>query len=126
MFADSIANFRLRSKIISEADFINGCAVSVAGSSDISELKIIASQAADSLLTIKDVKASFVIYCMNNVVNISARSRGDINVQLLMEKLGGGGHQTMAAVQLEGITLTEAEEMLLKVIENIGKEEEQI
>jgi c-di-AMP phosphodiesterase-like protein len=43
-----------------------------------------------------------------------------------MEKLGGGGHQTMAAVQLEGITLTEAEEMLLKVIENIGKEEEQI
>ena len=55
-----------------------------------------AAQAADELLSIKGVAASFVLFPTGNTVNISARSLGDINVQLIMETLGGGGHFTMA------------------------------
>ena len=124
MTADSLAHYQLRSKVVSEAEFYKGCAVSSAGKSDISELRIIASQAADQLLTIKNVRASFVIYEMNDVVNISARSFGEINVQVLMEQLGGGGHQTMAAAQLKNVTSEEAKKLLIGLIEKMSDEGE--
>lgn len=65
--------------------------------------KISCAQAADELLNIKNVKASFVIFKNNGIINISARSMGDVNVQVIMEKFGGGGHQTMAAAQLDKV-----------------------
>ena len=65
---------------------------------------------------IENVKASFVIYKTNKTVNISARSLGDVNVQVIMEALGGGGHQTMAACQLENVSMAEAREKLLSII----------
>lgn len=123
MTADSLAHYQLRSKVVSEAEFYNGCAVSAAGKSNISELRVIASQAADQLLTIKNVRASFVIYEMNDTVNISARSFGEINVQILMEKLGGGGHQTMAATQLKNVTSEEAKQLLIDIIKTMDRKE---
>ena len=60
--------------------------------------------------------ASFVIYNLNGEINISARSMGSMNVQVVMEKLGGGGHQTMAATQIPDITVAEAKERLLQVL----------
>ena len=64
--------------------------------------RIAAAQAADELLSIKGVEASFVALVQDkNKVNISARSYGKVNVQVIMEILGGGGHQTMAAAQVE-------------------------
>lgn len=116
LFSDSLISFRRRARIISDAEIYDGYAISLAGSSEDSNLKVIASQAADKLLEIRDVHASFVIYTIKGVVNISARSLGEINVQTLMEKLGGGGHRNMAATQIKDISEEEAKEMLVDII----------
>ena len=79
------------------------------------------AQAADDLLSIQDTYASFVISRIDaHTVNISARSFGKINVQLIMEALGGGGHQTMAAVQLKDVSLQEAKEQLVNVLKDVN------
>ncbi|MFQ9093889.1 MAG: DHHA1 domain-containing protein [Ruminococcus sp.] len=80
-------------------------------------VRVLASQAADELLSIQGVEASFVLYLEENGVGISARSMGNVNVQVIMEQLGGGGHQTMAATQLKGCTIQEAKEQLLLILE---------
>ena len=82
-------------------------------SEKIDEIKMVSAQAADELLGIEDVDASFVFYYeSSDVVAYSARSMGRINVQIIMEKLGGGGHLTMAAAQLKDVSLSDAAEML--------------
>lgn len=86
---------------------------------------MIASQAADELLNINGIAASFVIFASGSQINISARSLGKLNVQLIMEKLGGGGHMTMAATQLEDISLDEAEDALKAAIDEFRKEQAQ-
>src|SRR5699024_5777259 len=84
---------------------------------------IMIAQAADKLLTIDKIKASFVIaYRDEETVAISARSLGDINVQLIMEQLEGGGHLTNAATQLIGVTVDEAEKMLHEEITSFLEE----
>ena len=80
-------------------------------------LRIIAPQAADELMSISTVKASFVIFEINGVINISARSYGEVNVQIIMEKIKGGGHLTMAATQLTDVTIEEAKKILIEAIE---------
>lgn len=114
-FTSSIEAYKKKSALISSAEIINKCAVAIADS-DISDIRIVAPQAADELLGIQDVDASFVIYKTGNVTNISARSLGEMNVQIIMEKLGGGGHQTMAATQLENTSLDKAMLMLTEAI----------
>jgi c-di-AMP phosphodiesterase-like protein len=79
--------------------------------------RIIAGQSADELLKISGVKASFVVFEQDNGVNISARSTGDVNVQLIMEKLGGGGNAQAAAAQSKDKTREEFRQELLKVLE---------
>ena len=69
------------------------------------------------LLGIKGIYASFTMFMENGAVNISARSFGEYNVQLIMEAIGGGGHLTMAGAQLKGISLAEAKEMLVHAID---------
>lgn len=64
-------------------------------------IRVIASQAADEMLNIGDIRASIVVYAQDGGVGISARSLGDINVQLIMEYLGGGGHSTVAGAQVK-------------------------
>ena len=93
-----------------------GCAITVTADSDCDTIRIAAPQAADELLYIDGVKASFVIYPDNGKTSISARSIGDMNVQVVMESLGGGGHQTMAGGQLE-VGLNEAEARLKGAID---------
>lgn len=79
----------------------------------------IAAQAADELLSIRGVKASFVLYREQDVINISARSLGEINVQVILEKLGGGGHFDTAGVQVRDKTLEEVTAELKNVIEDV-------
>lgn len=81
------------------------------------DMQTIVAQAADELLNITDISSSFVICDMKDKVIISARSFGDINVQFITEKLGGGGHMTIAGAQLTGVTIEEVTEMLKKVID---------
>ena len=84
---------------------------------EITNARLITSQAADEMINIDGVKASFVIYNNAGNINISARSYGEVNVQLVMESLGGGGHQTMAACQLHDITADEAKDALKNAID---------
>jgi len=96
IFADSMENYKIKCKIIESTYILEGCAIATY-QSEAGESRSAYVQAADELLNIKDVKASFVIFKSGNGTDISARSLGEVNVQVLMESLGGGGHQTMAA-----------------------------
>ena len=115
LFSNSIDTYKVKYKLVSEAEIFNYCAVACADN-NTPDIRIASAQAADELLVIENVKASFVIYKTNKTVNISARSLGDVNVQVIMEALGGGGHQTMAACQLENVSMAEAREKLLSII----------
>ena len=85
---------------------------------DIENANLICAKAADELLTISDITASFVIGSLGDKICISGRSIGDVNVQLIMEKLGGGGHITLAGAQLTGFTLEEAhDELVIRINE---------
>ena len=120
-FQNSIDVYKLRAAIVSSAHVYDRCAVAVAG--DIHpEIRIAAAQAADEMLGIENVDASFVAFSEDGIINISARSLGQVNVQLIMEKLGGGGHLTMAAAQLEGVSAEEALARLADAIEEYHKE----
>ncbi|MCD8025924.1 MAG: DHH family phosphoesterase [Clostridiales bacterium] len=118
MFADSIDTYREKVDIVCNAHIYKGCAVSVA-QKDADDVRLASAQAADEMLTIQGVNASFVIYKDSHRINISARSYGKINVQIIMEKLGGGGHQTMAAAQLGNISKELAYQQLLAVIDEV-------
>ncbi len=115
LFANTLEINKLRTQVISSAESFTNCAVAVA---DINskDIRIIAAQAADELLKVNNIKASFVIFENSGVINISARSFSEINVQLIMESLGGGGHQTMAACQLKDSDLNKAKSQLKTAI----------
>lgn len=117
LFSNSIDSYKRKTQIVSSAKIHHKCAIAAADfKSD--DIRIVAPQAADELLGISDVDASFVLYKTGNTINISARSLGAINVQVIMEQLGGGGHQTMAAVQLENKTIQEAVKLLIHAIDD--------
>lgn len=116
MFSESLELYRYKNDLVSLAQVYNRTAISVADE-DYSEHRAAASQAADDLLTVQGVLASFVITRMGNQVNISARSFGECNVQLIMESLGGGGHLTMAATQMSDMTVYEASARLKAAID---------
>lgn len=117
LFSNSIDSYKRKTQIISSAKIHHKCAIAAADfKSD--DIRIVAPQAADELLGISDVDASFVLYKTGNTINISARSLGAVNVQVIMEQLGGGGHQTMAAVQLENKTIQEAVKLLIHAIDD--------
>ncbi len=115
LFSDSIEIYQNRSKIVSSAEIQDCYAIAVAPE-ETPEIRLVAPQAADELLNISHVTCAFVIYRMQNVVSISARSLGNVNVQVIMEQLGGGGHQTMAATQIKDVSTEQAKEQLLKVL----------
>ena len=114
-FSSSIETYQHRAHLVSQAELYHHCAIAVADEV-FNDIKLVAPQAADELLGIRSVAASFVLYSLNGEVNISARSMGSMNVQVVMEKLGGGGHQTMAATQIPDITVAEAKQQLLQVL----------
>ncbi|MBQ9079204.1 MAG: DHH family phosphoesterase [Ruminococcus sp.] len=117
LFSNSIDSYKRRSQIVSTAKIHRNCAIAAADfKSD--DLRLVAPQAADELLSITGVDASFVIYKTGSTLNISARSLGAVNVQVIMEELGGGGHQTMAATQIEGSTVQEAVKALIHAIDS--------
>ena len=119
MFSSSIDTYKKKHKIVSKSQVVNHCAISTVDGV-MKNGRLLSAQAADEMLMIEDVFASFVISQIDQKnVNISARSYGKINVQIIMEKLGGGGHQNMAAVQLSDTTVEKAKEKLISVIKSI-------
>ena len=117
LFASTMQAYQERCKVVSSAKIYRRCAI-CSVSQKIDEIKIVSAQAADELLGIEDVDASFVFYYeSDNVVAYSARSMGKLNVQIIMEKLGGGGHLTMAGAQMTGIGAEKAKELLVGAID---------
>lgn len=118
MFSSSIDSYKRKTQIVAEAEIYRKCAIAPCDFY-ADDLRIVAPQAADELLAIKNVDASFVLFkTMSNEISISARSMGNLNVQLIMEALGGGGHQTMAGAQLKDVTVNEALNTLKKSIDD--------
>ena len=120
-FASNIETYHQRAKLISAAEIIRGCAISFQDEFT-SELLLAVPQTADELLRIQDVSASFVMYLRDGVVSISARSFGAVNVQLIMEKMGGGGHLTMAGAQIKAESCAPVREKLIEAIDSYFEE----
>ncbi len=118
LFSDSIEIYRNKYKLVSTARIYKRCAI-VLAEEEMSDIRLIASKAADELLGLKGVNASFVVFRTDETtINISARSFGKRNVQLIMEKLGGGGHHAMAAAQLKDESFEGAVRRLIDAIDS--------
>ena len=115
LFAESLDAYRHRSKLVSEAELHGRFAITME-TEELPDIRIIASQAADELLGVEGVAASFVVYSSGGQACISARSLGKMNVQIVMEQLGGGGHQIMAATQRRDVTVQQLRSMLIEVL----------
>ena len=117
LFASTLDSYQRKTRIVNAAQIYKSCAVAESDfSSD--DMRIVAPQAADELLGIDGVDGSFVLYEAGGCINISARSMGAINVQLIMEKLGGGGHHTMAGAQIRNVEMEKAKQMLFESIDD--------
>ncbi|MGM9950808.1 MAG: DHH family phosphoesterase [Lysinibacillus sp.] len=117
LLKEDIDTYIERSKLIQTVEFVKpGIAVAHGDDNRVYDSVLIA-QTADILLTMKDVSASFVIaHRQDGLIGISARSLGEVNVQLVMEKLGGGGHLTNAATQMEANSIEEVKQYLITAI----------
>ncbi len=123
MFTGSMETYRKKSDIISHAELYRGTAIACDESGE-PDMRVAAAQAADELLSIKGINASFTLFKENGTINISARSFGEFNVQLVMEAIGGGGHLTMAGAQLKGVSMEQAKEQLKAAIDHHQEERE--
>lgn len=122
MFKDDFEIVKYKSEVIADSTVVNNFIAIGHFNREMDGSTLIASQAADDLLNIKGVKASFVLTRSNDKIHISGRSLGDISVQLILERIGGGGHLTSAATQLD-MSIEEAEIMLKKAIKEYLEEE---
>lgn len=122
-FQSDLETYKKITEIIDKTEIIKDYIGISIYENDDKNSNIICAKAADEMLTIGDITTSFVIGRTGEKVNISGRSIGEINVQLILEKLGGGGHSTLAGAQLEGKTIQEAKEELIKKINEYFDEE---
>ncbi len=107
MFANTVECYRQKSEIVASATVYRNCAIATADKV-LADMRTAAPQAADDMLGVADVKAAFVIArTSNDEIALNCRSLGAINVQLIAEALGGGGHQTMAGAQFRDTTIEE-------------------
>ena len=116
LFSDTLDTYKQKAQLVSGAEIYKGCAIA-ASTWEVEDLRIVAAQAADELLSILGVRASFVIYRSGSDVNISGRSLGDVNVQLILEGFGGGGHFTMAGAQVKNATVSEVRRALMRALD---------
>lgn len=123
LFNVSKEEYEARAKIVESATLYKGCAIAVSGEL-APGMNVVLPMAANDLLTINGVDASFVAVAQNGGTNISARSMGALNVQVVLEGLGGGGHLTMAGAQMQGTDIKEAEACIKAEIDRYRENEE--
>lgn len=117
MFREEAMDYKQRADCVSQAEiFRDSYAISVSYAEGVSSPTVVGAQAANELLNIKGVKASFVFTDYQNKIYISARSIDEVNVQVIMEKMGGGGHMSVAGAQLENTNIEDAIESLKDVL----------
>ncbi len=123
LFSDTLEDFKAKAETIKNAEIIDGGFAIAAGPSEgVENPTIVAAQVANELLDISGVNASFVMVDHDGQIYISARSEGNVNVQLIMERMGGGGHMNTAGTQLPGDTIEGAEHKLRITIQNMKEE----
>lgn len=124
-FREDIDEYKIRAAAIQDTELYEGVfAIAESKSEGIESPTVFASKIANSLLDISNVKASFVLTKYRGKVYISARSIDEVNVQVMMERLGGGGHINMAGAQLENVEVEEAKNMIKQEIDSMIEEGE--
>ena len=112
-FQSDLEAFNKIADIVKKAEIVNDSIAISMCDEQSKDITVLCAKAADELLTISDVTASFVLGNSGEKICISGRSIGDINVQVILEKLGGGGHITLAGAQMENVTMEEAKQELI-------------
>lgn len=123
-FQADLESYNIISNIVRNVEIHNNTIAVSVYEEENENANLICAKAADELLTISDITASFVMAKVGDKVCISGRSIGDINVQVILEKLGGGGHITLAGAQLEGFSLEDAkDELIIRINEYLVENE---
>lgn len=124
MFQLDLDYYLIRTNIIKEAEiFYERIAIAIC-KEPIKDIEVIAAQASDEMLNLSGIESSFVLSVVGDIISINGRSLGKINVQLILEKLGGGGHMTVAGAQLKEVDINKAKEKLLTAIDEYFKDME--
>jgi len=124
-FRTEFTEFKIKAEAISSAEaYLDQFAIAICAADEADSPTVLAAKVANELLDVKNIKASFVLTEFNNKIYISARSIDEVNVQVVMEKLGGGGHLSVAGCQLEDITIEEAVIKLKNTLDTMVKEGE--
>ncbi|MCI9063249.1 MAG: phosphoesterase [Clostridia bacterium] len=121
-FQNDLETYKTIIEIVKDTEIIRDDIGVSTYESDDKDAGVICAKAADELLSIGNITASFVIGTVGDVVSISGRSIGDINVQIILEKMGGGGHSILAGAQIEGKTIEEVKQELLQKIDEYFEE----
>lgn len=117
MFRDNAAEYKAKADAVSQAEiYRNSYAISVCQSEGLESPTVVGAQAANELLNVRGIKASFVLTLYNEVVYVSARSIDEVNVQIIMERMGGGGHLNIAGTQISGGTVEDGIETIKKTL----------
>ena len=120
MFREDATDYLAKAEAIHNAEiFENYYAISECDSANTASPTLVCAQAANDLLNIKGIKASFVLTLYNDVIYISARSMDEVNVQTIMEKLGGGGHRSVAGAQIKEGSIEDAKNLVKKVLKEL-------
>lgn len=123
MFREDATEYKAKAEAVRQAEiFHEAYAISVCPSQGLQSPTVIGAQAANELLNIVGIKASFVFTDYQNMIYISARSIDEVNVQIIMEKLGGGGHMNIAGAQMENTSMENAIQTLKDTLDNMIKE----
>ncbi len=123
LFREDAIEYKAKADAVSQAEiYRNAFAISTCSSEDIQSPTIVGAQAANELLNIRGVKASFILTEYQNQIFVSARSIDEINVQIIMERMGGGGHLNTAGCQLSGISISEGIGILKTTLDKMIEE----
>ncbi|MEG0180292.1 MAG: DHH family phosphoesterase [Terrisporobacter sp.] len=124
LFRTDVQDFKTKAAIIGNTKIIENKICISYTKIQIENINVVIAQAADELLNVKKIEASFILGEKNGTIFISARSLGKINVHVLMEKLGGGGHIDIAGAQIEGMSIEKAYKKVYEIIEEYLREED--
>ena len=120
LFRENMVDYQAKAEAVRAAEvYMDAFAISVCPAEGLDSPTIIGAQAANELLEIKGIKASVVLTELHGVIYVSARSIDEVNVQVMMEQLGGGGHRTIAGAQLKEMTVEEAKRRVKAVIDQM-------
>lgn len=125
LFRDDAAEYKAKADAVSQAEiYRHYYAISICMGEDVVSPTVVGAQAANELLNIKGIKASFILTKYNGIIYISARSIDEVNVQIIMERMGGGGHMNVAGAQLENGTIEEGIESIKRTLDAMIEEGE--